>query len=67
MDEPQGESSVVLLKNENTLIFFLTSSARDYLPNLSILVSRGKEIKRDSPSSGERKGSSLNHKACFMG
>jgi hypothetical protein len=32
---------------------YLTSPVRDYLLNLSILVSRGIEIKRDSLSSGE--------------
>ncbi|KLL02596.1 MAG: hypothetical protein MRERC_1c234 [Mycoplasmataceae bacterium RC_NB112A] len=31
------------------------------LTNWTILVVRGKENNRDSPSSGERKGNSLNH------
>lgn len=35
-----------------------TCAARDHGPNLSISVSPGAEIKGDSPSSGERKGSS---------
>lgn len=33
----------------------------DYPPNLSISVSGGKEIKRDSPSRGDRKGKSPAH------
>lgn len=36
----------------------VTCAARDHGPNLSISVSPGREIKGDSPSSGERSGRS---------
>ena len=40
-------------------IFILRpQSGRDYPPNLSILLSGGKETNQDSPSSGERTGKS---------
>lgn len=44
--------------NPNELVGFWL--ARGNLANWNILVARGRESKRDSPSSGERRGNSLN-------
>ena len=44
--------------NPNVLVGFWL--ARGNLANWNILVARGRESKRDSPSSGERRGTSLN-------
>ena len=45
-------------EKKNTTDAFRPQIRRDYPPNLSILISGGKENNRDSPSSGERTGKS---------